>query len=103
MLFRFDFKQTDEGKFLVDAHASDGGKHARDRRNSAAVLYASPEVFLDLVHTAGLEPDAMSTLEQAVRTSTSQPETTVCCMEVDLSETHLNHLNLNPALDLYRG
>ena len=102
MRFRFDFKQTSEGKFLVDAHASDATPRARaERHNSAAVLYASPDVFLQLIHSGGLSPDAIRTLEQAVRVSTSQPGTSVCCSEVDLSETHLTHLNLSPARELY--
>ncbi len=102
MRFRFDFKQTTEGKFLVDAHASEASPRARaERHNSAAVLYASPEVFLELVHSGGLSPSAISTLEQAVRTSMGQPGTSVCCSEVDLSETHLTHLNLSPARELY--
>ena len=102
MRFRFDFKQTADGKFLVDAHASEGKIRGRtDRLNSAAVLYASPDIFLKLIRTAGLAPGAITTLEQAVRASTSQPETSVCCSEVDLSETHLIHLNLRPARELY--
>lgn len=101
MLFRLDFRQTDEGKFLVDAHASDADRRAGDKR-SAAVLYASGDVFLELIGTAELDPDAVREMESAVDSATNHPETPVCCQQVDLSEAQLIHLNLEPAAELYR-
>ena len=101
MLFRLDFRQTDEGKFLVDAHASGRDRNAGDKR-SVAVLYASGEVFLELIGTSELDPEAVQEMESAVDSAMNQPETPVCCQQVDLSEAQLVHLNLQPATELYR-
>ena len=101
MLFRLDFRQTDEGMFLVDAHASGADRRAGDKR-SAAVLYASGAVFLELIGTAELDPEAVREMEGAVASAIEQPETPVCCQQVDLSEAQLIQLNLEPAAELYR-
>lgn len=100
MLFRLDFRQTDEGKFLVDAHASGGTRRAGEKR-SVAVLYASGAVFLELIASAELDPEAVREMEGAVEAALSQPETPVCCQQVDLSQAQLIHLNLEPAAELY--
>ena len=102
MLFRMDFRQTDEGKFLVDVHAGDGARRTPEKRASVAMLYASGATFLELVGTAELDPEAVGDMEQAAHAAMSQPETPVCCMQVDLSEKQLIHLNMEPAMELYR-
>lgn len=102
MLFRLDFRQTDEGKFLVDAHASESPRRTGEKPGSVAVLYASGATFMELIETAELDGKAVVDMQEAVRAAMSQPETPVCCKQVDFSERQLIHLNLEPAKELYR-
>ncbi len=102
-MFRFDFKQLDgDGRFVVDAHAGEAGRPTGSKAASVAVLFADGATFLELVRTGDLDAGTVASIEEAARSAMSQPGTPVCCMRIDLSETQLVHLNLQPVMTLYR-
>jgi len=94
MLYKLSFNKTQEG--LLRVSASVGRKAER-----AIAIYENDEVFLRLVHHAGLVQEVVESLEKAVEIAVSPARTPSCCEEIDITDVQLTFLRLGEARRLY--